>query len=361
VRLSFPRQVDKRRPTAIDLFAGAGGTSLGLDWAGFDVRAAVEIDRGRALTFASNQPHVPVLGANGTRGDVRGLSSKRLLHAAGLRDGELDLLVGCPPCQGFSLQGSRDPYDERNYLYKDYLGLVRSLRPRSVGFENVPGILTLESGAFIGDLLSILDGYGYRLLIAKANAARFGVPQERARVFVLGYLDAAPPPPNSNLVEVSCFDAIADLPTRTPIARESNSSEIAYKGPPLSNYAVAMRGGLNAVTNCELTHHSSVIETRFRHLLPGDFDPTTRHRRLVASRPAFTITAGTRSRTACRPVHPVSDRVLTVREAARLSSFPDSYRFPRQFAEAWSGIGSAVPPLMARDVFRPMCLELASQ
>jgi DNA (cytosine-5)-methyltransferase 1 len=128
-----------------------------------------------------------------------------------------------------------------------------------------------------------------------------------------------------------------------------------------SDYARALRidGADAAVKNCEVSRHEKGIRARFHELEPGEADPATHHRRVRASEPSTTLTAGTPSLTACRPIHPSKDRVLTVREAARLTSFPDSYRFPRQIAEAWCLIGNAVPPLMAREVFRPVWKQLA--
>jgi DNA (cytosine-5)-methyltransferase 1 len=362
VRLALPVDGAEVIPTAIDLFSGVGGTALGLAWAGYDLRLAVDFDRSKAEWLAKNHPGRRVLGVAGTEGDVRRLRPEDLLAWARLRQGELSLLVGCPPCQGYSLQGNREVDDERNYLYRRYLALVAATQPTAVGFENVPGIETLGDGRFVSDLLSELDSLGYDIRALSLNARDFGLPQDRRRIFVLGLKEETPPAPRLRGPTLGTGPAIADLPERPLVPRESESLAIPYAGEPESDYARALRvdAAEAVVRNCEVSRHAAEIRQRFHRLEPGESDPTTRHRRLEASEPSTTLTAGTPSRTACRPVHPSRDRVLTVREAARLTSFPDWYNFPRQIAEAWCLIGNAVPPLMAREVFRPLWRQLSS-
>jgi DNA (cytosine-5)-methyltransferase 1 len=354
VSLALSRVKTADSPTAIDLFSGAGGTSLGLEWAGFDLRLAVDSDPRKANWISRNHPNLPVLGMEGSSGDVRALDGRMLLAAAGLQKGELDLLVGCPPCQGYSLLGNRRIVDRRNYLYRHFIRLVTQMEPRSFGFENVPGILTAGGGRFASDLIGSLEDLGYTVTAGLLNASRFGVPQARERFIALGSVEAEPRLPSGADTFVRSGPAIADLPTRSLVLGEVTSVEICYRGEPRSKYARVMRGGRVGVANCEVTQHLPELRRRFEALGPGGVDAKTRHRRIDPESLAPTLTAGTPDRTACRPVHPSENRVLTVREAARLTSFPDWYAFPRQIAEAWSHIGNAVPPLMARDVFRPM-------
>lgn len=360
--LALPTDGGRRRPTAIDLFSGVGGTALGLEWAGFDLRLAVDFDPAKAAWLKRNHPGSKVLGVEGTDGDLRKLTASEILSQAGLSEGELDCLVGCPPCQGYSLQGNRVVDDERNFLYRRFLEIVAELEPAAVGFENVPGIETLGEGRYLADLLSELDSLGYDVRALHVNARNLGLPQDRERVFVLGLKGEEPGVPAEQDSVLGSGRAIADLPERKLIPREKESRAVAYRGDPSSDYAKALRNDSRSPTvrNCEVSRHDDDILARFRDLEPGESDPSTHHRRLDASQPSTTLTAGTPSRTACRPVHPKRDRVLTVREAARLTSFPDWYRFPRQIAEAWCLIGNAVPPLMAREVFRPLWAELAA-
>jgi DNA (cytosine-5)-methyltransferase 1 len=339
------------RPTAVDLFAGAGGTTLGLRWAGFDVRVAVDKDRTKARWLARNHPNLPVLGAGRRTGNVRLLHGKDLASSGKLDGGPPDLLVACPPCQGYSLQGSRRVRDSRNELYADFLRLCAEMKPRAVSFENVPGMATLGQGRYLADLVNRLDELDYESSVWNLTASDYGVPQARDRLFVVGLVDRRIRLPRRRLQKVTVSEAIADLKTTDIEQGRTGSRAIGYAKPAESQYALRLRGGRQTVTGCEASRHSAELVARFHRLGPGEVDAKTRHRRLDPDAQATTLTAGTKSLTACRPVHPYEDRVLTVREAARLASFPDWYRFPWQIAEAWSQVGNAVPPLMAAAVF----------
>jgi DNA (cytosine-5)-methyltransferase 1 len=193
VRLALPVDEADLLPSAVDLFSGVGGTALGLEWAGFDLRLAVDFDPAKARWLEWNHPGQRVLGIEGTEGELRKLRPDEILSMARLKRGELDLLVGCPPCQGYSLQGNRLVDDERNYLYRRYLAMVAETEPTAIGFENVPGMETLGEGRFIADLLSELDSLGYNVRAVHANARRFGLPQDRERLFVIGMAGGEPP------------------------------------------------------------------------------------------------------------------------------------------------------------------------
>jgi len=350
-------------PVAIEVFAGAGGAGLGLTWAGFDTRVAVEIDATKAATYALNHPGTRVLGADGTCGDVRRVTGKDLASVAEIDDTQPDLLVGCPPCQGFSVGGKRDPNDPRNRLYLEFVRLAGELRARSVVFENVPGFVSLHDGIFFRDLKSRLEKIGYKTAVWFLQASDLGVPQTRMRVFVVGIRDKAPgaPPPRKRGPKTNVWDSIADLPVAGPREKGAPSAFLSYRGPPRSAYAAFLRGQNVKVDSCERTRHEPGLVERFRAMRWGEMDQPTRHRRLHPYRPAPTITAGTRDSTSCRPVHPYANRVLTVREAARLASFPDWYEFPPLIAESWSEIGNCVPPLMAQAVFGSVNSFLASR
>ncbi len=338
-------------PTVIELFAGAGGSTLGIKQAGFEVRAAVEIDPTKAATLVRNHPHLRVLGHGGSNGDVRLISGDNLASFARLDGSRLDTLVACPPCQGYSLRGKKDATDPRNSLYLDFLRLTEELHPLSVVFENVPGMALLYDGRFLTDLLKRLEKIGYATAVWHLRASDLGVPQIRERIFVIGTLGREPGKPPRNRRAVGVWEAIADLPVMSPRPRGAKSKEAPYRGPPRSSYAAKLRGKRSSVTGCERTRHSPRLVDRFRGLRWERTDSSTWHRRLHPQKPASTLTAGTRTLTACRPVHPFAHRVLTVREAARLASFPDWYAFPDHTAEAWSQIGNSVPPVMARAVF----------
>ncbi len=155
------------RPIAIDLFCGAGGITLGLSNAGFDVRLCSDINVACAKTHQRNFPHIPFL-----HGDISGLTSQRIAKAAGVRRGELDLLIGGPPCQGFSILGQRKFNDPRNQLFLEFLRVAKDLRPKAVIIENVPGLATLEKGAVLRDIAAAFDDAGYTIDAAELVAAQ---------------------------------------------------------------------------------------------------------------------------------------------------------------------------------------------
>jgi DNA (cytosine-5)-methyltransferase 1 len=336
---------------AIDLFAGAGGTTLALKRAGFDVPVAVEIDPAKADTLHRNQPATKVLGANGTCGDVTKLGAGDIARSLPGEADRCDVVVGCPPCQGYSLQGSRNPRDPRNRLFEDLLRLAISLRPSAVVMENVPGMGSLSGGRFLSSFLSGLEGAGYSTTIWNLRASDFGVPQCRERLFAIGMRDGELLASPKKVSPPTVWQAIADLPTAPYDVVAGGQTHHDYPGPAMSAYASALRGRKRRVSGVAVTRHDPGVSARLARLKVGQVDPQTRHRRLDPNGLATTITAGSRMRTACRPVHPYEGRVLTVREAARLASFPDWYEFPDNIAEAWSQIGNAVPPLMAQAVF----------
>lgn len=160
---------------------------------------------------------------------------------------------------------------------------------------------------------------------------------------------------------MNVWNSIADLPVGSPREKYAPSAFLSYRAPPSSAYAAFLRGRNTKVDSCETTRHQPRLVKRFRAIRWGQIDGPTRHRRLHPHRPAPTITAGTHDLTSCRPLHPYANRVLTVREAARLASFPDWYRFPSFTAESWSQIGNAIPPLMAQAVFDRVNSFLASR
>jgi DNA (cytosine-5)-methyltransferase 1 len=347
-------------PLAIDLFAGAGGTTLALKQAGYDVPVAIEIDPVKAQTLKHNQPRTNVLGLPGSVGDVTKIFAEDLYVAGLARDLSLALLVACPPCQGYSTQGHQDPRDPRNRLFEDLLRLAGELDPRAVVVENVPGMATTANGRFLSQLLSGLEDLGYSTDLWRLKASQLGVPQDRDRLFIVGSHGTIPVPPASNACPTA-WQAIADLPAIPYADLAHRGRRTAYVRPPVCAYSRELRGRLRSVSGVEVSRHSEVLLERIRDLAWGETDPVTRHRRIDPRRPAPTLTAGSRSRTACRPIHPFRDRALTVREAARLASFPDWYEFPGVIAEAWSEIGNAVPPAMAAAVFKQVREAIADK
>ena len=360
------------RPVAIDLYAGVGGLSLGIKQAGFDVVAGVESDPLTARYYGYNHPGTRVMT------NQVGAANEKSLVAAIPAGRELALVVGGPPCQGFSWAGRRRVDDLRNGEVACFARMVLALRPLAFAMENVRGILSNGVVQLGYATRTLLDAYcvGEPQVL---KASDFGVPQARERVFLVGYRrDTGSVPDEVPAVAAECptvEEAIGDLPAAPP-GEPSGALGVPYAAEPESPFAKEMRGRLRSVddrhdppswpdrfcTNAVVTRHGSAVRTRFKHLGVGDEDPVSRLRRLDPNGVAVTIRAGTPSqygsRSAPRPIHPFEDRVLTTRECARLQSFPDWYLF---HPTKWHGnqqVGNAVPPLLARAVGHHMCRTL---
>lgn len=382
----------ERRPVVIDLFSGAGGLSLGLERAGFDVAVAVEQEAIHAATYAYNFPNTVVLNA-----DVATLKPELLRKAIveGLRrhgrspsqwDGEIDALAGGPPCQGFSVIGKREASEKRNKLVYAFCKLVETLRPRYFLMENVPGMAVGEQERILRRLIKRFRAAGYELVNngpQLVNAADFGVPQDRSRLFFVGArADVYTPGPVVREVPrfgftagVTVEEAIGDLPDadaydslRTQDGVELSDAELITQLQSASKYARLQLGvdvanddlsyprsfERNRLTCSLRTDHSKDVKKRFAATPRDGFEPISRYHRLSLDGRANTIRAGTGpdhgSHTSARPIHPTKPRVITAREAARLQSFPDWFLFHRTRWHAFRQIGNAVPPLLAHAV-----------
>jgi DNA (cytosine-5)-methyltransferase 1 len=354
----------------LDLFCGAGGFSYGFEQTGaFRVLAGVDLDATRVSTFARNHPH-----AQGVEGDVRTVSLRTL---PGLAD-PLDVLVGGPPCQGFS---SLRPFralaldDPRNSLLEHYLLAVNALHSTWFVLENVVGLLTHARGAVFAGLLDGLRAIGYRVDWRILNAAFYGVPQYRERVVVVGHRDGLPflwPEPTHYRAyrsmagrrpevlvadprraralprPVSVGDALDDLPVV-----QAGETAFRYDKPPRTPYQYAARQGDPALTHHSATHHSAATLALVRHAGANLHALPEVHRRrgfsssysrLAADEPSTTLTVNFVYPSSNRCIHPSQDRALTPREGARLQSFPDRFIFVGTLSAVVAQIGNAVPP-----------------
>ena len=352
----------------VDIFAGAGGLSLGFEAAGFEILVANDFDDYCAATFRAAHPRAKWLS-----GPIQEIGAGAFLEAANLDVGELDCLIGGPPCQAFSVYNhQRGMHDERSGLFREYLRIVAGLRPKFVVMENVTGMTSVEEGLAVREIHRGLEDLGYRVEHRILKAEEYGVPQERRRIFFIGSRLGGPIPwprlthgPDRFQPYVTVWDAIGDLP-RLEVGE--GEEERPYAQGPLSEYQKLLREGSNTLFNHVAPYLAPVNRERLKYipqggnwrdipewLLPAGMrrarrsDHTKRYGRLHPEGLSSTIL------TKCDPhwgafFHPTQDRSLTVREAARLQSFPDRIRFLGPRVEQYRQVGNAVPPLLARAV-----------
>ncbi|MEO1391832.1 MAG: DNA cytosine methyltransferase [Cyanobacteria bacterium J06634_5] len=356
--------MDDVRPIVVDLFAGAGGLSLGFEQAGFDIVAAVEIDPVHACIHKFNFPNCVVIP-----GSVTDFSGAEIRQIAGLGAQRIDVVIGGAPCQGFSIIGRRVLDDPRNLLIREFIRLVSELQPSYFLFENVKGLAFEKHRHFLDEIIDELSNLGYALLpVEVLNAKNFGVPQSRERLFIIGtqanYAQPAYPAPSDGLV--TCSEALGDLPDVESFEELLMDSKVRTKYLKNANgYSELMRCSTRGswrygyqrlwdpmmLTNSRRTEHSEVSRYRFSQTKPGTREPISRFFRLASDGVSTTLRAGTDSArgsfTSPRPIHYKYARCITVREMARLHGFPDWFQF---HTTKWHGarqIGNSVPPPLA--------------
>lgn len=359
--------VETGRPIGIDLFAGAGGLSMGFEQAGFDIAACVEIDPIHCATHEYNFPYAASICAS-----VTDLSGEAIRRHAGIGDRDIDAVFGGAPCQGFSLIGKRALDDPRNQLVFHYVRIVRELRPKYCVFENVKGLTVGRHVQFLKELIAALEESGYRVVLPYRvlNAAEYGVPQNRFRLFLMAFREdqAAPAYPMPHKGNVTVKEAISDLPDADSFDALSHTDATPVVWKTHAAYAKRLRGHLKdphdfsypRIFNrdeltCSLrTVHTPESQTRFIEAAAGTTEPVSRFFKLSMDGQCNTLRAGTDSArgafTSPRPIHPTLPRVITVREAARLHSYPDWFRFHVTKWHGFRQIGNSVPPLLGRSV-----------
>ncbi|MGO6844814.1 DNA cytosine methyltransferase [Rhizobium ruizarguesonis] len=353
--------------TVVDLFCGAGGLSEGFRQAGFEVLAGSDFDDVAGKTFAATHPEATFVG-----GRIQELSVKHLLAVTGLKPGELDVLVGGPPCQGYSVYNhNRGVDDPRAGLFREYLRIVKGLRPKWLVMENVSGLTSIADGGIIREIQAGMHELGYEVDFKILKAEEYGVPQERRRIFFIANRIGAPirfplPTHGKDLKPLTTiWDAISDLPK---VENGRGEEGQKYAAAPANAYQSELRGNRKTVSNHSAPKLSAVNIERMKHIpsggswrdIPFDLlpegmkkakrsDHTKRYGRPRKSDLACTIL------TKCDVhwgayIHPEQDRALTVREAARLQSFPDGFVFLGSRTEQYVQVGNAVPPLLGRAV-----------
>ena len=351
----------RRKPTVVDLFSGCGGLSLGAQRAGFRIAVAVDNDPVLPSSYTLNFPHTRLLSA-----DCAALSGATVRANA---RGTVDGVVGGPPCQSFSDIGKRDPADPRGRLVYHFFRLVVELQPTFFLMENVRGLDYSNARHVLQEALALLDD-NYAVMGPRIwNAADFGAPTNRARLFVLGLRRACTDPLRIQDIDTlkqtpaTVRAAIIDLEDAIPLGDSEGFDiwRIARLGRP-SAYARTLRAPDGRFTSHRTTRHSSRVIARFKKVPPGSVDPVGRHPRLTWSGQCPALRAGTGadhgSHQALRPIHPERPRVITVREAARLQGFPDVHRFHSTIWHSFRMIGNSVCPIMAEKLLTAVRTKL---
>lgn len=354
------------RPIGIDLFAGAGGLSLGFEAAGFDVVAAVELDPIHCAAHKFNFPRCATVCKS-----VVDTTGNELRRQAGIGARDIDVVFGGAPCQGFSLIGKRALDDPRNQLVYHFVRIVTELSPKYFVFENVKGLTLGPHRRFLQEVVEAFQEQGYEVLLPYQvlNASAYGVPQDRRRLFLVGARKGLPQPSyptKTGMVTVA--QAIGDLPEAEDFAELKQRDWVKAKYRQPSAYAAVLRGKVvdpldfshprkfdpALLTSSALTEHTALSRERFAETPHGKTEPVSRFLKLDPKGVSNTLRAGTASDrgafTSPRPIHPFSPRVITVREAARLHSYPDWFRFHVTKWHGFRQIGNSVPPLLARAV-----------
>lgn len=372
--------------TTIDLFAGAGGMSRGLEMAGFEVKAAIESVPRAAKTHELNFPRCKV-----TSGDIQEFEPSRFAQTSDILPGQIDLLAGGPPCQTFSTIGrakigsikseTAEKADPRNYLFKNFFDYVSYYQPRVFVMENVPAIRSKYKGQLFSRILSIVDELDYEVHISTLNAADFGVPQTRKRLFVVGTqkgMNFAFPKPThydpDDLVDgehcseglspyLTVKDALSDLPEVWDGCREHY---MPYRSAATSDYQSLLRSENGSVGNNTCRMSNERAKKVFKHMRQGDkymdLPPDVRKilpfredifhdrlKRLRNDKPSWTVLAHI-GMDGYMYIHPTETRTLSVREAARIQSFDDKFEFVGNMREQYVQVGNAVPPLLAKAI-----------
>lgn len=364
--------MEKKMPTkdamtVVDLFCGAGGLSQGFMQAGFKVLVGQDYNDIAGVTFAATHPEAKFIG-----GPIQQVTPQQILKASGLKRGEIDVLVGGPPCQGYSVYNhQRGVNDPRAGLFREYLRIVEGLQPRWLVMENVTGITSIANGGIVKEIQENMHRLGYRVEMKILRAEEYGVPQERRRIFFIGTRTDLPilfpePTHGKGLQPfVTVWDAISDLPK---LENGVKAAPAPYAKVAQNHFQSMLRGKNSLVQNHSASKLSKINEERMKFIPPGGSwrdipfdllpdgmkkakrsDHTKRYGRPKKSDLACTIL------TKCDVhwgayIHPVQNRSLTVREAARLQAFPDSFTFHGSATEQYMQVGNAVPPLLGQKV-----------
>lgn len=340
----------------IDLFSGAGGLSYGFEMAGYNILLGIDNDAKALETFEMNHK-----GSKSICGDITQITYEHDIKAL-IGDRAIDVIIGGPPCQGMSLSGPRKFDDPRNKLYLSYIRLVDEIRPKAFVIENVPGLVGLFGGQIKDSIIEKFTNMGYHIQYKILCAADYGVPQSRKRVVFVGMKKGTFEYPTPVNEQVTCSMALSDLP---PLVDELGIEDSNYATEPQNGYHSLMRKNSALVKNHIAAEHSEKVKNIIALVpdggnykdLPEEYINSRNFHvawtRFASNKPAPTIDTGHRHH-----FHYKYNRVPTVRECARLQSFPDDFIFLGNKTQQFRQVGNAVPPLLAQAIAEQLKAEL---
>ena len=341
-----------KKYNVIDLFAGCGGLSYGFMKAGFDVVLGIDNWKDSLDTFSKNHP-----GAKTHLADLAKVRPVEITKKYGITPGQIDVIIGGPPCQGFSISGKRKVEDPRNGLYKSFVEFVGHFKPNAFVLENVPNLTAMGGGLIKDKIINDFEKIGYKVVYKILRASDYGVPQNRRRVIFVGLKNGNTftyPEPTfgiNNIPFNTSYDALSDLPEHSVIDGS------IYQTKPLSEYQKNIRINSTGIYNHEDTKHSeqtvkiiSLVPDggNYKNLPPEYQNKRNVHiawTRINSIKPSITIDTGHRHH-----FHYKFNRVPTVRESARLQSFPDTFIFSGSKTSQYKQVGNAVPPILAEAI-----------
>lgn len=359
-----------RKYNIIDLFCGCGGFSKGFEQAGFEVRYGIDLWEDAIVTYKHNFPNAVAVNQ-----DITTVTGADILASANMSADEVDVIIGGPPCQGFSVSGKRMIDDERNILYKSFVEIVSEIQPKAFVMENVPGLVRLFDGQVAKQVLEDFTRIGYEVKMQILSADEYGVPQQRKRVFFVGLNKSKFADPTVYRYPIATFGKGTDRPLRTTKDAISDldfvpddrvlGEDIPYQIPAQNDYQVEMRRGSSSILNHSITLHTEKTKSIIAMVpdggnyknLPEELWSTRKVHiawtRMDSCKPSFTIDTGHNHH-----FHYRANRVPTVRESARIQSFPDTFEFIGIKTSQLRQVGNAVPPILAEAVAKSIIAVL---
>ncbi|NUJ97485.1 DNA cytosine methyltransferase [Candidatus Gracilibacteria bacterium] len=349
-------KISGKKPIVFEAFCGCGGTSLGFEMAGYEIGLGIDILKPAIDTFKKNHPN-----SYSILGDIRKVNSLDIKKITGVKN--IDVLIGGVPCQGFSLNNKkRNELDKRNFLYLEFVKLIKQLSPKIVVLENVSGMKSTANGKFVDDISKSIESIGnYKVVHKMLYAPDYGVPQKRNRLIFIGvdkelgeefnFDDIIKTHgPGTDKEYVNIKNAIGDLPELEP-----GTEKMKYNKEAFSDYQKTMRNNGNILLNHKAPNHPQDTIDKIKNTIPGEPIYEKYKQRIRLS---WDILSPTQVSGGIRPQfqfgHPSDNRGLTIRERCRLQSFPDNFEVMGGIVQGRVQTGNAVPPLLAKAVAKAL-------